>query len=268
MNAITIGPLMLNSEWLSGGAGLATFLVLAAMLGALVDRRLSRWADHALWAGLIAARIGYVLNHYDSFVTEPWRAFAVWQGGFSLLWGLAAVAIVSIARVRSIRAALGSAATIAASLLVWTATKDLVSPASAQSVPNLQLERLDGRPMMLTQTSGKPIVLNLWATWCSPCRKELPLLSSAARARRDDVLFLFANQGEEPGAIKAFLQSQHLALENVLLDRSGALPQHYKTPGIPVTLFVRPDGSLMTAFVGEISPDILADNLARLVERK
>jgi len=91
----------------------------------------------------------------------------------------------------------------------------------------------------------------------------MPLLAKAAQAN-PTVRFVFANQAEDPATIRTYLARQDLELPNVALDASQAIPRHYGTLGIPITLFVRPDGRLAASHMGEISPEQLNANLARL----
>src|SRR5699024_2017551 len=71
-------------------------------------------------------------------------------------------------------------------------------------LPELALEDLSGETVLLTAFHGRPVVLNLWATWCPPCRREMPLLADA-QAARPDLHFVFANQAEGPGTIRQYL---------------------------------------------------------------
>ena len=79
-----------------------------------------------------------------------------------------------------------------------------------------------------------------------------------------NVRFLFVNQGEGEAGVRAFLQSQGLALDHVLFDEAMAVPRHYGTAGIPVTLFLHADGRLAKAHMGEIAPEQIATEIARL----
>jgi thiol-disulfide isomerase/thioredoxin len=111
--------------------------------------------------------------------------------------------------------------------------------------------------------AGKPIVVNLWASWCPPCRREMPLLAETAAARKD-VTFLFVNQGESPQTIRSYLARENLTLSPVLLDQAMQLPRHYSAPGMPTTLFLRADGTLASIHMGEISPELLSAKIDRI----
>lgn len=267
MNAVAIGPLMLAGDRLAAIIGIAAFMIVSAILSGQIDSGIRRWSNQALIAGLIAARAGHVIEHLDNFLAEPWRILAVWQGGFSLLWGLAAVLAVTAVHVRTVRMGLATGAVLAASLFVWIVVDQLATASAGTPAPTQMMEQLDGPPMTLTDTGGKAAVVNIWATWCPPCRREMPLLAEVAASRKD-VSFLFVNQGESSETIKTYLASGHLALDHVLLDQGMAIPRHYGTPGIPVTLFIRADGTLMTAHMGEISREALNENIDSLLEAK
>ena len=267
MNAVAVGPLMLAGDRLAAIIGIASFTIVSAILSGRIDSGIRRWSNQALIAGFIAARAGHVVEHLDNFLAEPWRILAVWQGGFSLLWGLVAVLAVTAVHVRTRRMGLATGAALAASLFAWTVVDRLAIASAGTPTPTQVMEQLNGPPMALTDTSGRPAVVNIWASWCPPCRREMPLLAEVAASRKD-VSFLFVNQGEGRETIKSYLASGHLALDHVLLDQTMSIPHHYGTPGIPVTLFIRADGTLMTAHMGEISREALTETITRLVENK
>ena len=74
--------------------------------------------------------------------------------------------------------------------------------------------------VQLADYQGGPLVINLWATWCPPCRREMPVLENAQRMR-PDVTFLFVNQAESMQSVSTYLATQGLNLDNVLFDASG-----------------------------------------------
>jgi thiol-disulfide isomerase/thioredoxin len=106
-------------------------------------------------------------------------------------------------------------------------------------------------------------VVNLWATWCPPCRREMPALQQA-QAANPDVNIVFVNQGEESHTVAAFLDRQGLALSNVLVDpesRTGAALGH---GALPTTLFFDANGQLAGTRIGELSQATLTQRLASL----
>lgn len=139
-----------------------------------------------------------------------------------------------------------------------SAVRDEHSPLLA----DITLSMLDGKPTQLRSFAGKPVVLNLWATWCPPCRREMPVLS-AAQAEQDNVHFVFANQNETADEVRRFLIAQRLPIENVPLDK-GSLATEYHAPGLPTTLFFDREGRLQRVHMGELSAPRLADYLSSI----
>jgi thiol-disulfide isomerase/thioredoxin len=111
--------------------------------------------------------------------------------------------------------------------------------------------------VQLADYQGGPLVINLWATWCPPCRREMPVLESAQRMR-PDVTFLFVNQAESMQSVSIFLITQGLTLDNVLFDASGRLGQAVGSMALPTTLFYTADGRLINSHLGELSQASLA----------
>ena len=236
------------------------------MLAARKVERLGSWAPAAVLVGVVAARLGHVVGHLESFAGEPLRALAIWQGGFSFAWAVPAVAVLTLLRLRKAEARAWAVLPVAVGLLVWNTTLHLAEAASGadgKPLPQLTLEQLDGAPIDLAATGGRPRVINLWASWCPPCRSEMPVLAEAARAT-PGVDFLFVNQGETHKRVAGYLTIEHLSLQHVLLDSTGEVARHFNAPGIPVTLFFDGDGRLRRQHVGQVSREDLADYLAAL----
>ncbi len=264
MNAISIGPLMFSAERFAVILGIVAFLIATAFLSAKVDRRLDRWSGVALLSGLVMARAGHVLLHLDSFIVEPWRIFAVWQGGFSWIGGLCGVSIALVLLARKAMPAVPWAMmAIAAGGFVWLVTWEISGTSAAPQAPDRWFTTLDGRSINLSERANRTAVVNLWATWCPPCRREMPLLVEIAR-QNPDVDFIFANQGEGRQAIEAYLDAEGIAIETLLLDQFSELSRHYAAPGMPTTLFLGADGSLRNSHLGEISREVLVDKISRL----
>ena len=133
------------------------------------------------------------------------------------------------------------------------------------ALPAEPLATIEGESLVLTSlvASDQPIIINLWATWCPPCRRELPMLAAVAE-QRDDVVFLLASQGETAVHVSRYLADNNIRPEHVLIDASGMLARHYGTVGLPVTLFIGTDGLLAHTHVGEISRVVLLSRIAQL----
>lgn len=254
MNAISIGPLIFDPSRFAAIVAIAIFLGLAEILARRVDHRLNGWSWVALAAFVVGGRVGHVLQHFDSFRTEPLRMLALWQGGFMVTAGAVAAGIVTVIYFRRRPQLLLMAAvpTASAAFVAFVLTT-LTAGVPPTPLPDGNFMALDGRTVTPASFTGKPIVVNLWATWCPPCRREMPMMADVARTR-SDANFVFVNQGEAEAAIRRYLSAEGIALDKqVLLDSLGQFSRHYTTPGLPATLFIDSDGKLRSIHMGEIS---------------
>ncbi len=262
MGVISIGPLVMAADRFAAILGIGAFLLVASVLAERREPRLGSWAMLAVVTGVAAARMGHVIEHAGSFAMEPLRAFAFWQGGFSFTWSVPVLAMVSLLRLRDTSARAWAVAPLAAGLLVWSTTLHLAEATAAppRPLPALILPQMAGAPIDLGSTGGRPRMLNLWATWCPPCRREMPLLQEVARTT-PGVDFLFVNQGEDRARIAAYLAQAGLNLPHVVLDSTSAVSRHFASRGLPATFFFDADGRMRHLHVGEVSREFLAGYL-------
>ena len=266
MDVVTLGPLLLPTAVLLVGGG-----ILAANL--LADRfRRRRGADPGpiLWkmivSGFVAARAIFVLRHHDLFADRPWTALDFRDGGFDATAGLLVACVVGaeLARHRlDLRRPL--LVSSLAGIAVWlggTLALQALAPPHAP-MPEVSVRRLDGTEVPLRAFQGKPLVVNLWATWCPPCRREMPALA-AMQARRPDIGFVFVNQRESAATVQAFLAAQGLRMQNVVIDPAGQLGARTGAVGFPTTLFYDARGVLRVKHVGELSEATLSEKLRAL----
>jgi thiol-disulfide isomerase/thioredoxin len=113
---------------------------------------------------------------------------------------------------------------------------------------SFRLPQLGGGGDALAAHRGHPVLLDLWASWCSPCREELPELSKLAAARPRLVL-LTANQGESAGVAARVVHELHLRLP-VLLDREQAYGGAYASIGLPTAVILGADGRIAAVETG------------------
>ena len=131
----------------------------------------------------------------------------------------------------------------------------------AVTIPDMQLIALDGSGVQLAGRH-RPVVLNLWATWCPPCRREMPMMTDLA-ANTPGVDFVFANQGEEAAQVLAFLEAEGLPAEGMIRDPRNRLMATLDAVGLPSTLVFDAKGRLVAAHTGEISRAALTRMIAQ-----
>ncbi len=263
MNAIALGPLVLSGERFAIIVGVVVFLLGAGLLASRVSPRFNAWSTVAVLTGLAGARLAHVVANWTYFADDPLRALAVWQGGFLWVWALVPVGVAAVFMLRERRLMLWAVVPVIACVIAGMATARLTSGTEPTPAPAMVLTRLEGGAVNLAAVDGRPTVINLWATWCPPCRREMPALARAQDAH-PEVRFLFVNQGEGQAEVAGWLAEAGLEMDNVLLDRAMAVPGHYGTVGLPVTLFLGADGRLARAHVGEIAPEQIDAGIARL----
>ena len=266
MNTISLGPLAIP---------LPLLLVFLASLAAQwmyaheVDRQQVEQAQRgerglfiALIAGVLGARLVYVATWSTGYLAEPWSVLNIRDGGFHA-WGGVLSALAALLWMlwrgygpRRALATAGGAALVAFSLALFGSQHYL--QALHPPLPTLPLQALDGTQKSLQEWQGRPLIINVWATWCGPCRREMPVLAEAQRTHAD-VQVVFANQGESASEVNAYLEQSALRLQNVLLDPGSEVSQHYGVRGFPTTLFIDAEGKLQHARVGELSTGSLAE---------
>ncbi|MHC1651823.1 redoxin family protein [Stenotrophomonas maltophilia] len=219
-----------------------------------------------LLIGLLCGRISFVVLNVSLYQQAPWSILRITDGGYHLGVVLVAGFAWGMWRLRPWRALRAPVLTGAlVGVLAWAGGGQLLSTWQQRhmSLPTLQVADLHGGKVDLQQLRGRPLVLNLWATWCGPCRREMPVLSAAQKAHAE-VQFVFLNQGETLGEVQGFLASEGLMLGNVLLDDQAAAATVLGVQAYPSTLFFDADGRLRELHLGELTAAGLEHKLRRL----
>jgi thiol-disulfide isomerase/thioredoxin len=233
MSSIAIGPFALPVSLVT----LAISLGLGWWACELVARRQALAVEPMVYVvlatGFIAARLAFVLEYRSAYAQAPLVAG----------WSVA--------------------------LCAWLAGTGLASALqdTPPGLPAISLAALDGTSVNIAGLQGRPVVLNLWASWCPPCRREMPVLQQAQQ-RRGDVQFVFVDQGEAATKVQAFLSANRLQLRNVLLDPDGQVAMQLDQRAFPATLFFDARGHLVATRVGELSPATLAERLDALLSHE
>lgn len=151
------------------------------------------------------------------------------------------------------------------------ATSESPSGQKGRAAPDFLLERVDGDggTLRLSDLQGRPVLVNFWATWCPPCRDEIPELVKAYEAHRDEGLVVVAVDLQEADAtIRDFAEEFGMTFP-IVVDRTGEVAQtwHVGGPikGIPSSYFVNEDGVIQELFYGPMTDDIIEDNLAEIM---
>ena len=137
--------------------------------------------------------------------------------------------------------------------------------APGQLAFDFTLDDVSGQRIKLSDLRGHPVVINFWATWCPPCRQELPALQSAYQRFRDKgVVLLGVDLKENAETIQNFTTQFGLTYP-LLLDRDGAVSERYQVRGIPTTVIVNADGVVRARHVGPLTEDKFAEYVSPLL---
>jgi thiol-disulfide isomerase/thioredoxin len=140
------------------------------------------------------------------------------------------------------------------------------APEIGKYAPDFQLSNLDGEAVALSDLTGNPILLNIWATWCGPCVYEMPMIQEIYDTWGDKGLIVLGiNSGESADQVKRFMQSNGYTFP-VVLDSAQTVTGDYNIRGIPTTFFINPDGLIAAIRVGAfMNTDQIIDSLKKIM---
>jgi len=131
--------------------------------------------------------------------------------------------------------------------------------------PDFSLTALDGKKNSLRELNGKTVLINFWATWCGPCREEMPSLNELAKSFKDRGLEVIGISIDNSDTIiKAFLQEVPVHFP-IIRDKELATAVRYKVFAYPTTFLLSPDGIVKEKFIGE--RDWMAKETKELIEK-
>ncbi|MDR2327416.1 MAG: TlpA family protein disulfide reductase [Acidovorax sp.] len=260
--ALPWAPLQLLAAWWIGDA-------LAQRLAA---RQQLHWGLQGwllLLGCLVMARATFVLQYTEHYSTPAWGALDIRDGGWTAEAGVATallyLGVLWFRRSPLLRAAAVGTVTALALWLGVQALRHAIAPGSTP-LPAFSAVALDGKTLQLDQLPaqhGQPLVINLWASWCPPCRREMPAMLQAQR-QHPGVRFLWVNQGEAPETVLRFAAQHQLPPSQVLLDMPQDLGRLLGSRALPTTVFVDAQGRQTALRVGELSTATLAQQLQAL----
>jgi peroxiredoxin len=136
-------------------------------------------------------------------------------------------------------------------------------PQAGEAIPDFELPTLDGRLVRLSALRGSPVVINFWATWCGPCKQEMPLLVEQYNWNKGKglrVLAIDTLANDNVDDMRKFAEKFKMNFD-VLVDEKDAVAGGWNVMGLPTTFFVNADGTVARVHVGQLTPDQLKENM-------
>jgi thiol-disulfide isomerase/thioredoxin len=160
----------------------------------------------------------------------------------------------------SLRAAPRSVAPAVAATVTAAGPEAAASPAPRkipESLPDLALPGLDGRSHKLSDWKGRPLLINFWATWCEPCRREIPLLESIHRESAANGLEIVGIALDHADSVREFAKKLGMNYPVLVGENGGleAVEAFGMDTVLPFTVFADPKGQIVTLKIGELHPD-------------
>lgn len=260
---MVIGPFLLPPAVFAFLIGLIVLMVIGVLLKKFIHPRFDTWTGMLSVTAFVAARLGFVFRHWDTYQHNPLRILYIWQGGFELSWAIVA-ALLTVFFLTTWRHRLIALGAVAISSIAIVLAFSMTAKPNAQDLPDIQLPSLNNSYVNLSSHADELLVINLWATWCGPCRREMPILEQAI-SDYPEIQFYFINQGESEQLVSQYLNEESLSsiANEVLMDPHYEVSNYYQALGTPVTLFFN-QNSLKAMHVGEISAELLTDRLRHL----
>ncbi len=141
-------------------------------------------------------------------------------------------------------------------MVIFNTASSNKGPRVGQPLENFNLTQLEGSSLQLAALKGKPAIINFWATWCAPCKEEMPLLEKYSRKYSGALTVVGVNSQEQPGIVRDFVTEFGITFP-IALDYSGDLTRSYLINGFPTTFFVDKDGILRNLHIGILREDLL-----------
>ena len=279
--AFSLGPLVIPT--LRVGT-LVAFILASWLATRLAERRglavswTAATSEWALWFGLAGARLGFVVQNWQAYRDAPWTALYLWQPGYSLAAGFLVGGAYTLWRVwqrsREERPAylrvLGSGFSIAFLATIGLSLSPQLDFGSStlrvgDPVPNFRLQDLSGQPVEFADLRGKAVVLNFWATWCPPCRREMPMLDAMNSSYADKgAVIVGVDVGESAEVAGSYTEQVGVTYPIWVggpagegYDSTEALHRQFGGVGLPTTIFIDPDGIIRGFQVGELSAGVV-----------
>lgn len=146
--------------------------------------------------------------------------------------------------------------------------EDQSTESSAETAPDITVYDYDEQAVKLSEKFGKPVILNFWASWCGPCKMEMPAFQSMYEAYGDKVEFMMVNLTggrETVEAVRDLIELSGFTFP-VYFDKDADAAVTYGLNSIPRTVFINPDGTVFEGHIGMLSEEALEQNIKIMLE--
>lgn len=159
---------------------------------------------------------------------------------------------------------------------IFAATTDVDTPIfesksvglnEGQLAPDFEFSTFDGQRMRLSDLRGQPVFLNFWASWCGPCRKEMPNMQTMIEkyGGTNNLVVLAVNNGESLTRAESFLKNIEVELSEYGYDPTAQIVRRYNVSGLPVSYFIDSDGVITRVINGEVSFNVMESSVLEAI---
>lgn len=144
-------------------------------------------------------------------------------------------------------------------------TNDIQESDQLIPAPDFELTDLDGNSVRLSDFKGKYVFLNFFATWCGPCKEEMPDMELIHEKYKDDVVILAVNLGDSPGTVADFVDEYGLTFK-ILLDEEQQVGSQYQVSGIPTSYFIDTEGNFIAGHMGTLTYEAMEETIQNMMK--
>ena len=143
------------------------------------------------------------------------------------------------------------------------------TPSVSDSAPDFALKNLQGEEVRLSDFQGRPVLINFWATWCPPCRTEMPVIETAWQKYQDEGFVVLAvDVQESAGQVQHFVDSLGLTFPILLDSTAKVASEFYRIRAFPTSFFVGRDGRLVATHRGTMTEQVLQQYMGQVLATK